>query len=223
MTTTTYEAELASNQPSNIFKALGGIIWVAKDNVAVPAAFTSGATSELVVLPSVSWFKLGLLTKGDGVTFSRDINTEDEEAWGYSEAVRTDITTDSTSAAFTLMEQNKQVLEMYDFVDLSAVTANATTGEWAYNKPLNSSLTYRRMIYMAVDGAGTDRRYRFKIMPRAQVVGVNDEVWATGASTKFPCQIRATPDPTLGYAVRNIFAGPGQKTRNVAAGIPSAA
>ncbi len=223
MTTTTYEAELASNQPSNIFKALGGIIWVAKDNISIPAAFTSSATSDLVQLPAASWFKLGLLTKGDGVTFSRDINTEDEEAWGYSEPVRTDITTDTTSAAFTLMEQNRHTLEMYDFVDLSQVTANATTGEWAYNKPLNSTLTYRRMIYMAVDGAGTDRRYRFKIMPRAQVVGVNDEVWATGASTKFPCQVRATVDSTLGYAVRNVFAGPGQKTRNTGAGITAAA
>lgn len=221
MANTTFEAELASNQPNNIFKALGGIIYVARTNVAIPAAFTALATGELVQLPSADWFKVGLITKGDGVTFSRDMNTDEEEAWGYNEPVRTDITTDVTSGAFTLMETNRQSLEMYDFVDLSAVTPDPITGEWAYNKPLQSTLTYRRMIYMAVDGAGTDRRYRFKIMPRAQVIGVNDEVWQQGASTKFPVTIRATVDTALGYAVRNVFGGPGQLARNAAAGIGS--
>ena len=223
MSTTTFEAELASNSPSNMFKALGGIIYTAEMATAVPTAFTSGTGGDLVTINPANWFKLGLITKGDGVTFSRDISTDEEEAWGYSEAVRTDITTDTTSAAFPLMEQNRRTLELYDFVDLSAVTADATTGEWGYSRPLSSTLKYRRILYLAVDGAGTDRRYRFKIMPRAQVVGVADEVWAQGATTKFPVTIRATPDPALGYAVRNHFAGPGQKARNAAAGITPAA
>jgi hypothetical protein len=214
MTTTTFEAELASNQPNNIFKALGGIIYEAATSVAIPASFTSGANADMVTINAANWHRLGLLTKGDGVTFSRDLNTDEEEAWGYNEPVRTDITTDVTSAAFTLMEQNRYALQMYDFVDLSSVTPDATTGEWAYNKPLQSAITYRRILYLAVDGAGTDRRYRVKIMPRAQVVGVNDEVWSQGGSTKFPVQIRATVDTALGYSVRNVFAGPGQKSRN---------
>jgi len=217
MSTTTFEAELASNQPNNLFKALGGIIYVADTSVAIPTAFTTLATADLLTISATNWKKLGLITKGDGVTFSRDMNTDEEEAWGYNEPVRTDITSDVTSAAFTLMEQNKQTLQMYDFVDLSAVTADATTGEWAYNKPLITPLNFKRMIFMAVDGAGTDRRYRFKIMPRAQVIGVNDEVWSQGGTNKFPVQIRASVDTTLGYAVRNVFAGPGQKSRNATA------
>jgi hypothetical protein len=216
VTTTTYEAELASNNPNNVFKALGGIIYQAPIATAIPAAFTTGATSDLAIIPA-AWKKLGLLTKGDGVTFPRDIGTEEEEAWGYREPIRTDITQDVSSANFTLMEQQRYVLEMYDFVDLSAITPDATTGEWAYNKPQVTPLTYRRMLFLAVDGSGTARRYRIKIMPRAQVIGVNDEVWQQGASTKFPVQIRATVDPTLLYSVRNVFAGPGQKTLNAAA------
>jgi hypothetical protein len=216
MTTTTFEAELASNQPNNIFKALGGIIYQAPIATTIPAAFTSGATSDMVVIP-VAWRRVGLITKGDGVVFPRDIGTEEEEAWGYREPVRTDITSDVTSANFTLMEQNRSALEMYDFVDLTGVTPDATTGEWAYNKPIQTPLTYRRMIVMAVDGSGTARKYRFKIMPRAQVIGVNDEAWQQGTSTKFPLQIRATVDTALGYSVRNVFAGPGQKALNTAA------
>jgi hypothetical protein len=215
---TTFEAELAGNKPTNMFKALGGIIYTATTSVAIPAAFTAGGAGDLVQLPAADWKKLGLITKDDGITFSRDVNTEEENSWGYNEPTRTDITTDTTSAAFTLQEVNRQTLELYDFVDLSAVTPDATTGEFAYNKPLVTAPVYRRIIFMAVDGAGTDRRYRFKIMPRAQVVGVNDEVWSQAQATRFPVTIRATVDSTLGYAVRNVFAGPGQLARNTGAG-----
>lgn len=214
MAVTTYEAELANNQSGQMFKALGGIIYTASMATAIPAAFTETSSSSLTQLDPNNWTRLGLITKGDGVTFSRDVSTEDEESWGYSEPTRTDITTDTTSAAFTLQETKRATLEMYDFVDLSAVTPDATTGEVAYSKPVTNSLTYRRIIYMAVDGAGTDRRYRFKIMPRAQVVGVADEVWSQSAVTKYPLTVRATVDSVLGYAVRNVLAGPGQKARN---------
>jgi hypothetical protein len=214
---TTYEAELALNGPSNMFKALGGIIFTAPLATAIPAAFTTLATSDLVQLDPLVWNRLGLITKGEGVTFSHDMSSEDEESWGYNEPTRTDITKNVTSAQFTLQETTKAALEMYDFVDLSAVTADATTGEVAYSKPITTTLSYRRMIFMAVDGAGTDRRYRFKVMPKAQVVAVNDEVWQSSAVTKYPLTIRANVDPTLGYAVRNVLAGPGQKARNTAA------
>lgn len=217
MVATTYEAELQSNQPSNMFKALGGIIYSAAITEAIPAAFTAASTADLVQLDPLKWTKLGLITKGDGITFSRDMSTEDEESWGYAEPTRTDITSNTTSAAFTLQETTRATLELYDFVDLSAVTADTTTGEVAYNKPITTSLTYRRMIFMAVDGAGTDRRYRFKIMPRAQVVAVSDEVWSQSSVTKYPVTVRATVDSALGYAVRNVLAGPGQKARNTAA------
>ena len=214
MVATTYEAELANNGPTNMFKALGGIIFKAAMSTPIPAAFTSLATADLVQLDPLLWTRLGLVTKGEGVTFSRDMSQEDEESWGYNEPTRTDVTKNVTSAAFTLQETTKAALEMYDFVDLSAVVPDATTGEVAYSKPITTNLAYSRLIFMAVDGAGTDRRYKFKIMPRAQVVAVADEVWNSSSVTKYPLTVRATVDPTLGYAVRNVLAGPGQKARN---------
>lgn len=217
MAVTTYEAELGGNAPTNMFKALGGIIYTAPIATAIPATFTETASASLTQLDPLVWTRLGLLTKGEGVTFSRDVSTDDEESWGYAEPTRTDISSDITSAAFTLQETKKATLELYDFVDLSTVTGDATTGEVTYNKATLAAPTYRRMIFMAVDGAGTDRRYKFKVMPRAQVVAVQDEVWSQSAVTKFPVTVRATVDPTLGYAVRTVLGGPGQKARNAAA------
>lgn len=217
MVSTTYEADLTYNTPGNMFKALGGIIYTAPIATPIPAAFTTATTADLVQLDPLVWTRLGLITKGDGVTFSRDVSTDEEQSWGYNEATRIDITSNVTSAKFTLQETTKEVLSLYDFVDLSAVTADATTGEFQYSKPITTTLQFRRMIFMAVDGAGTQRRYRFKIMPRAQVVAVDDEVWQQGAVTKYPLTIRANTDTTLGYAVRNALAGPGQKLLNAGA------
>lgn len=221
--TTTFEAEQAYNQPANMFKALGGFIVSAPTTVPIPAAFTSGATADLRQLDPLLWTRLGLVTKGDGVVFGRDMNQEDEESWGYTENTRTDITQDVTSAQFTLQEVKRAVLEMYDFVDLSAVTPDAVTGEVAYNKPVFVAPQYRRLIFVGVDGAGTDRRYKIKVMPRAQVTGVDDEAWGSTAATKFPFTLTAKVDPALGYAVRNVLAGPGQKSRNAAQGFGPAA
>ena len=217
MVSTTYEAELATNAPTNMFKALGGVIFQSAMVNPIPAAFTTATTSDLVQLDPLLWTRLGLLTKGEGVVFSHDMSTDDEESWGYNEPTRTDITKNITSAAFTLQETTKATLSMYNFVDLSAVTADATTGEFAYSKPITTQLSYSRLIFMAVDGAGTDRRYRFKIMPRAQVVAVNDETWNQTTVISYKLTVRATVDPALGYAVRTVLAGPGQKSRNAAA------
>jgi hypothetical protein len=215
--TTTYEAELALNNSNNMFKALGGMIFAAAMTASIPAAFTTAATADLLQLDPLVWQRLGFITKREGITFSRDIATDTEESWGVNEPTRTDITGDVTSAAFTLQETTRYALEMYDFVDLTAVTPDVTTGEVAYSKPTTAVPFYRRMIFMGVDGAGTGRRYRFKVMPRAQLAAVRDEAWNNTTATSYPLTVRATTDPTLGYAVRNVLAGPGQKTLNAGA------
>ena len=217
MVATTFEADQALLQPQNMFKALGGIIYQAPPATPIPASFTTLATADLVQLDPLVWTRLGLVTKGEGITFSRDTNQDTEESWGFTDPTRTDIISDTTSAAFQLQETSKATLAMFDFVDLSAITADTTTGEFSYNKPLNIASAYTRMIFMAVDGNGTDRRYRFKIFPRAQVVAVADEVWNQANAVRYPVTVRANADPVLGYAVRNVLAGPGQKSRNASA------
>ena len=219
MTTTTYEAEISAyNNSSNVFKALGGIIYMADSTTAIPSAFTSGASADLLQLDPALWFRLGLLTQKDGVTFARALKQDDEMSWGYEEPTRSDISQDTTTGAFVLQEVNRRAMELYHFVDLSAVTPDATTGEVQFNKPQLSVPVYHRLIFMAVDGTGTDRRYQFKIMPKAQVSAVKDEVWQQTTATSFPITVTAKVDDTLGYAVRNVLAGPGQLARNSQAG-----
>jgi hypothetical protein len=212
--TTTYEAELLLNNPNNMFKGLGGIIFVADTTTAIPSAFTQNSTSDLVQLDTTLWHRVGLVTQKDGVQFSRNVRNDDENSWGYLESTRTDITEDTVSAQFTMQEVNRWSQEIYDMVDLSAVHPDATTGEVAWNKPLLATPIYKRVVYMAVDGTGTTRRYRFKIMPKGQITAVKDEAWSNSSAVEFPVTITAKTDSTLGYAVRTVMAGPGQKTLN---------
>jgi hypothetical protein len=214
---TTYEAELGLNNPNNMFKGLGGIIFVADTTTAIPSAFTQNSTSDLVQLDTTLWHRVGLVTKKDGVQFSRNTKNDDENSWGYVESTRTDITDDTVSAQFTMQEINRWTQEIYDMVDLSAVHPDATTGEFAWNKPLLAVPIYKRVIYLAVDGTGTGRRYRLKIMPKGQITAVKDESWSSTGATEFPVTITAKTDSTLGYSVRTVMGGPGQKSLNTAA------
>lgn len=218
MAITTYESEAqAFNNPNNIFKALGGLIYMAASTAAIPAAFTQNATADLIQLDPTVWFRLGLLTQKDGVTFARSMKQDDEMSWGYDESTRSDISQDITSAAFTLQEVNRYAMELYHMVDLSAVHPDGTTGEYQFNKPRLETPIYHRMIFLAVDGAGTDRRYKIKVMPKAMVSAVKDESWQMTGATQFPVTVSAKVDQTLGYAVREVLAGPGQLSRNTAA------
>jgi hypothetical protein len=218
MTTTTYETELGKNQPDNMFKALGGLIYKAATSVAIPTAFTTGSSADLLQLDPALWTPVGLLAQKDGITFGRSLKQDDESSWGYDEPTRSDITQDISTAVFNMQEVNRATQELYDFVDLSAVTPDATTGEIGWNKPQLVTPVYHRLIYIGVDGAGTDRRYRIKIMPKGQITAVKDEAWNQTAATSFPVTVTAKVDPALGYSVRTVLAGPGQLSRNTAAG-----
>jgi hypothetical protein len=215
---TTYEAEASTyNQPTNIFKALGGIVYKSALTTPIPAAFTQNSTADLVQLDTTLWQRLGLLTQKDGISFDRAMKQDDELSWGYDEPTRSDISSDVTSAVFVMQEVNRYSMEIYHSVDLSAVHPDPTTGEVQFNKPQLTVPIYMRLIYLAVDGVGTDRRYKIKVMPRAHVTAVKSEAWQQAGATQFPVTITATVDPNLGYSVREVLAGPGQKSRNAGA------
>ncbi|WIC89661.1 major tail protein [Rhodococcus phage Apiary] len=213
---------LAKRQGELIRKPLAGIIAVADMETELLADFklTSGATSDLVALDDYD--QLGWISKSDGLTFSSDTETSDVESWGALEPTRSDITKDVTSAQFTCQETNKKVLEMYYNVDLSAVQGDSVTSEVAFNSSTEPSTTYRRMIFLSKDGAGTNEIYIAKIMPRASVTAKADQTWNSEDALTYGMTVTAKMDSTLGYAVRHHFAGPGWAKQLVKMGFTKA-
>ena len=204
-------------QESLIRKPLSGFIALADTSVAFPTSLTSGATAEIQVLPT-GFRGLGLISKDDGITFSRDTDAADVESWGELEPTRTDMTRDVTSAGFTCQETRKSVLELYYNVDLSSVTADATSKEVTFNQASSPRTKYSRVIFLSKDGTGTDAIYIAKIMPRAMVSAYDDQNWNQDDPLAYPLTLTAKKDSVLGYSVRHVFGGPGWASRLTAMG-----
>lgn len=216
-------AALAKRQGELIRKPLAGIIAVSDMDFELEANFllTETASSTLKALTD-DWDQLGWVSKSDGLTFSSDNETSDVESWGALEPTRSDITKDVTSAQFTCQETNKKVLEMYYNVDLSAVLPEVDTGEIAFNQATEPATTYRRMLFLSKDGAGTREIYIAKLMPRANVSAKSDQNWNSDDAMVYGMTVSAKVDDDLGYAVRHLFGGPGWKSQLVKMGFPAA-
>ena len=199
--------EMREAKGSLIRKALGGFIVVAPMSVAVPDKFIA-ADGGLVDLKALGYKRLGWLTKGDGINFSRDIEQQEVESFGALEPTRVDFTKDVTSAAFRCQETNKQVLEMYYNLDLADVKADENN-EFSFENEAQPSTIYRRMIYIAKDGNGADAKYIIKTMPRAIVSEVQEQAWSSESELSYGLTVKATSDDELGFSVRHTFGGPG--------------
>lgn len=215
-------AALAKRQGELIRKPLAGIIAVANEDFVLPPAFllTETASATLLALDE-DWEQLGWVSKSDGLTFSADTETSDVESWGALEPTRSDITRDVTSAQFTCQETNKKVLEMYYNVDLSAAVPTPLTGEIAFNQATEPATTYRRMLFLSKDGAGTKEIYIAKLMPRANVSAKSDQNWNSEDALTYGMTVQAKVDDDAGYAVRHLFGGPGWKDNLVKMGFPA--
>lgn len=210
-----------SAQADLIRKALDAAIVVAPVATAIPTAFTTGSGSTLAALPT--GFKgLGYVTKDDGLSWSRDVSAEETTSYGSVTPTRRDLVSDTTTVTFTCQETNLQVMQQFYGVDLSAVTPTATTGEVAFSQPLSPSSGFTRLIAIGQDGVGTDTIYVIRILPRAQLSEVGEQTWTDSGEIAYPLTYTATPDNTLGYAVRHVFGGPGWKSRLVSMGFPAA-
>lgn len=215
-------AALAKRQGELIRKPLAGIIAVADADFVLPPAFLLTETAEATLLAlDEDWEQLGWVSKSDGLTFSADTETSDVESWGALEPTRSDITRDVTSAQFTCQETNKKVLEMYYNVDLTSATPTPLTGEIAFNQATEPATTYRRMLFLSKDGAGSKEIYIAKLMPRANVSAKSDQNWNSEDALTYGMTVSAKVDDDAGFAVRHLFGGPGWKANLVKMGFPA--
>ncbi|WP_280465242.1 IPT/TIG domain-containing protein [Nocardia brasiliensis] len=130
-------------------------------------------------------------------------------SWGAIEPTRTDILKVDLSVSFTAQETKRRSLELYTGIDLSAVTADATTGEIQFNNPTSPETRYNRIIFGLVDGAGADAIYILKVLPRATVTEIGEQSWGQESALTYNFTVKAKIDPVLGYSMKNVICGPG--------------
>ena len=216
-------ASLQQQQDHLIRKALTGALFIAPMSAALPTTLTSGSSSDLVALPD-DYVDMGLISKGDGLQWAREMSESTIESWGRPEPTRRDTTSDFTSLQFTAQEPNRQTLELYNSVDLSAVTPTPTPGEVAFSQPTRPARREYRAYAIFQDGEGADAIYMARLLPRTMVSERSGQAWTDGDDGVFyPMTLAAQVDATAGYSVRHFFGGPGWKALLVDMGFPAAA
>ena len=203
--------DIQKKQTQLIRKVQAASVFFAASNVAIPTAFTSGASADLTALP-VDWEDIGLVTKEDAYTWARDVGMSETTSHGFVDPTRRDITSNVSSLAFSAQETKLKTLGIYHNLDLAAVTATAVTGEFTFSDPLTPGTRFHRIIAIGQDGAGTGTIYIIRVIPRAILSEPGEQAWSDEDELVYPMTLTATPDTTLGYSMRYVFGGPGWKS-----------
>lgn len=206
MPAVTYE-QLANWKPSLVRRPNKGFVLIGDDDASIPASFTSGVSAEFQALTDFE--SLGLTAKDAPPSWTPEVESNDIEAWGSLEPPRTDIISRKMSVSTTLLETKRRSLELYGGLDLSAIEADATTGEIQWNDPTSPESRYHRLIFGMADGAGADLIYILRILPRAIVTSVGEQSWSQDGGLTYNLTWSAKIDEALGYSVKNVICGPG--------------
>lgn len=203
-------------------KALEGSVFIAETTADEIATLTSGASSDLAALPT-GYADLGWLSE-DGIGFGRTTTQSDIGAFGASQPVRSDITSDVTTLTCNALETRLSVIKLKTGAADSALEADATTGEVSLEKPERPPSKYWRVLAIAVDTNDAGQEiYIARFLPRAKVTSFGDETWQSGdTAIQTGVTFTAFPDSELGYSDKLMWGGPGWKALLSSMGIETA-
>jgi len=210
---------LADFKDDLVRKVLAGAVLDAPMTASLPTSLTTGASSDLST--TTGFTSLGRISDA-GLSASADTESSGVPGWGALEDVRTDIIRRTATFSFSCLETKKSVLSLYYNQDLSAVTADATTGEVSFTEATKPDTRYRRMILLGIDGEGANAIYIARFLPRATVSEVSEQTWSTEDALAYQMTVTAKIDSTLGYAVKHLYGGPGWKALNAKMGFTGA-
>jgi hypothetical protein len=211
LTATTFNA-LQARKNELILKALEGSVFIAPATATLPTFLTTGASGALSTLP-VGYTDVGYCDDKQGATWTRKPTTADVTAWGALEAVRTDITKDERTVKFTALETKALTIGLAEGLDVSGLVPDAVTKEVSFASETRPETVYYRVFGLFVDGSAGHEIYVARLLPRALVTSIGDEVWTnTGDPVTRAIEMAARVDTTAGFAVKTFFGGPGWQT-----------
>jgi len=189
-------------------KALGIVIAIAPMSVD-PVTSIIDTDGTLKALPT-GWHQLGRLSE-DGATWPRETDVSELFGNGSTGPGRSDIRRSTKRGQLTLLESKRRVLELVQGIDLSTVTAAATTGkEVTWDEPEIPTYPYMRMLAIARDITDGGEMYIGRQFLRTKVTDVGDETWSDQDQTmSSPLTFTAYHDTTAGTAVRHFRGGVG--------------
>lgn len=200
---------IAHRQATLIRKALQGSIFIAPYTANAVTSITTGASAGIAPLPT-GYSDVGMVDKKNAPTWASKVSTQEIIAWGDVYPARTDITAIQGSLKFTMLETNKNTLQLYLGIDLTSVPLDNTTKELIVNQPARPAPIPYRVLGIFQDGVGSNAIYVGRFYPRAFVTDITDQKWDDDADA-LVWDVTITPqnDPVLGTPVVHYFGGPG--------------
>lgn len=205
-----------------IRRAKAGAVLVAEMSVTIPANLTTGSDAGLVTLDPALWRPVGLMTT-DGVSYERTTESTDTQSFGVREPSRSDVTRDEINMNFTAQETKLLSIGLTTGAELSAIKANATTGEVQIAKPDTPRLRYYRALGLFLDHNDDGLEIYFgRLMPRAQIGDFGSQAYNEDENgINYPLQWRGKKDETAGFSHKWFWGGPGWKALLTDMNIPN--
>lgn len=201
-----------------IFKALQGSVFVAPASADPITGLTDPGDRLLAPLPD-GYEDAGWISD-DGAQFGREVETSDVTGWGGVEPLRSDVTSDVTTLAFSMLETRKTSIGLYTGADMDTAVPDATSGELSIEKPARPGFRYYRVLALAVDQTDDGEYYVARFLPRARVTDYDEQTFQSSDDAPVTWSVTMTgyEDPALGYSERYLFGGPGWAARLAAMG-----
>lgn len=199
--------EAKGHNPSNIRKVLEMAIF-AKPVDDADTAITSIYTTATGLTIPAGYISVGLTTKDDGASWTRDQEWSETTSHGYSEPTRRDSLSDITGLSFTMQESKRQTLEMHHGLDMSGVTTDAD-GNFYFDKASRPVKRNYRILALGKDGDGPDAIYVARWLPNAEITENGEQAWSEGDEVRYPATLSGRVDEQFGTSFREIWGGPG--------------
>ena len=217
------ELELARHKRELILKPHEAHVFGGPMSAPVIQYLTEGPNATLAELPP-TYYDFGLLDKEDAIVLSREMEKSDINAIGYSNPVRSDITSDIFGMAFKGLETNRHNIETNLGVDLSGVFPDPVTGEVAFDQPPVAQIRRQRYVLVSRIGTGVDTIYFGRKFLAGEVAETGEQTITDGeGALTWPVTVNAMVDTVAGVSVRHYFGGPGWRNLLEEAGFEAVA
>lgn len=177
------------------------------------AAITSIVDSSNVLSIPAGYVSLGHMSRDDGAAITPSLDISELNAYNDGQPIRRDVTSRTTTLAFTMLESKRQSFELYYGVDLSAIQATASPkNEVKFDLPDLPALTGYRVLLLGKDGSGTSTIYHAEHYLHMLQTDVGARTWSPTDGFVWPVTLSAQTDDTAGTPTRVFWAGPGLTT-----------
>lgn len=201
-------------------------ILIAPMSIDIPTRITEAVTAGAPpTLMAQEGFKgLGLLSKNDGVSQSRDREKQTTMAIGFQDSVRSDVSSDVFQMQCVGLETNRLTIEQFLQVDLTDYPLDADTAELSFPQPTDGDVPQNRVLSIAQDGRGAGTYWWGRLFTAGVVEETDDQSLGSDEDPYgWPITFSSEVDTDATYSVRHYFGGPGWKAQAEAMGFPALA